>query len=201
MAFLLIAAGLGLAVLLNYSAAMLIAAYLLLNISYSLKLKHQPIIDVFIIAIGFVIRLFVGSIICTIELSMWIVMMTFLLALFLALAKRRDDVLIYIKKEKKTRRSVDGYNLEFLNASMVIMASVTIVSYLMYSVTPEIITKFGSDNIYLTVIFVIFGIIRYLQITMVTQNSGSPTEVLIKDKWIQSSIIGWIIGYYLIIYF
>ena len=174
--------------------------YLILNVLYTLRLKHISILDVFTIAICFVIRLFVGSSVTGIRLSMWIVLMTFLLALFIALAKRRDDILIYLKSGEKSRRAVDGYNLEMLNTLMAIMASITLVSYIMYTTSREVLEKFHSDKLYLTVAFVLLGIMRYFQISLVEKRSGSPTELLIKDKFIQFSVVGWIFAFWAVIY-
>ncbi len=125
----LFVAGFGLMAMLSLQAVMILLAYVIMNIAYSLYLKHIAILDVTIIAIGFVLRLFIGSVVTNIPLSMWIVVMTFLLALFMALAKRRDDVLIYLDTGKKMRKVIDGYNLQFLDTAMAIMASVVIVSY------------------------------------------------------------------------
>jgi len=99
---------------------LVLAIYFILNIAYSLGLKHITIIDIFIIASGFVLRLFAGASVIDTQLSMWIIIMTFLLALFLAIAKRRDDVLL-ANDGKETRKNIDGYNLEFVNAVMVLM--------------------------------------------------------------------------------
>jgi len=187
--------------IINSTAFWLAASYLILNILYSLKLKHVPIIDLFIISSGFLIRLFIGSAVTGVNLTDWILIMTFLLALFLALSKRRDDVLIYLATGAKTRKAIDGYNIDFLNAAMVIMASVSIVSYIMYTISPEAMYKAHSQWLYLTAIFVIFGILRYLQITMVENESGSPTNILLKDRFIQLSIIGWIITFGFLLYF
>ncbi|MGO9013525.1 MAG: decaprenyl-phosphate phosphoribosyltransferase [Dissulfurispiraceae bacterium] len=174
--------------------------YLILNVLYTLRLKHVSILDVFTIAICFVIRLFVGSGVTGIGLSMWIVLMTFLLALFIALAKRRDDIFIYLESGEKSRRIVDGYNLEMLNTLMAIMASITLVSYIMYTTSPEVLGKFHSDKLYLTVVFVLLGIMRFFQISLVEKRSGSPTELLIKDKFIQFSVAGWIFAFGAVIY-
>lgn len=187
--------------IINSTAFWLAASYLILNILYSLKLKHVPILDLFIISSGFLIRLFIGSAVTGVNLTDWILIMTFLLALFLALSKRRDDVLIYLATGAKTRKAIDGYNIDFLNAAMVIMASVSIVSYIMYTISPEAMYKAHSQWLYLTAIFVIFGILRYLQITMVENESGSPTNILLKDRFIQLSIIGWIITFGFLLYF
>jgi len=121
---------------LSLKAAGILTAYVVMNIAYSFYLKHVAILDVVIIAIGFVLRLFIGSAVTDIPLSMWIVIMTFLLALFMALAKRRDDVLIYLDTGKKMRKVIDGYNLQFLDTAMAIMASVVIVAYTIYTTSP-----------------------------------------------------------------
>ena len=174
--------------------------YLILNVLYTLRLKHVSILDVFTVAICFVIRLFVGASVTGIGLSMWIVLITFLLALFIALAKRRDDILIFLKSGEKSRRIVDGYNLEMLNMLMAIMASIILVSYIMYTTSPEVLAKFHSDKLYLTVAFVLLGVMRYYQISLVEKRSGSPTEVLIQDRFIQFSVVGWIITFWKVIY-
>jgi decaprenyl-phosphate phosphoribosyltransferase len=185
----------------NHNIISLLLLYIILNISYTIKLRHVAIMDVSIIAIGFVIRIFVGSLATDVPLSMWIVLVTFLLALFLALAKRRDDVLYYLKTGEKTRKSVDGYNMEILNGLMVMMSTATIVSYIMYTISPEVISYFHTNKIYFTVFFVIIGIMRYMQISLLENNSGSPTEVMIKDRFIQLCLAGWILTFAVLIYF
>lgn len=174
--------------------------YILLNVAYSIKLKHIPILDIMIIAAGFVIRIYVGGVVGDVPIYMWIVIMTFLLALFLALGKRRDDLQIFIKTNHKPRKSIDGYNLLFIDASIIIMAAVVIVAYLMYTISPEIMDKFKTDKLYITGIFVLMGIMRYLQITIVEEIGGSPTEILWKDLFIQMTIFGWFISFALLIY-
>jgi len=178
----------------------IISFYILLNISYCLYLKHIAIVDVIIIAVGFVLRLFVGSAVTEIHLSMWIVIMTFLLALFMALAKRRDDVLIFLGTGKKMRKVIDGYNLQFIDSAMMIMASVVIVAFILYSTSTEVIDRMQSENLYLTTIFVIIGILRYLQVAFVEKNSGSPTRIVLKDKFMQVTIISWLCSFAWIIY-
>ncbi|MEA2111051.1 MAG: UbiA prenyltransferase family protein [Campylobacterota bacterium] len=172
--------------------------YFLLNILYSFKLKHISIIDIFIISTGFVLRLFAGSVAVGIGLSMWIIIMTFLLALFLALAKRRDDVLLSIEG-KETRRNIDGYNLEFVNAGMVLMSGVIIVSYIFYTVSDAVIARLHTEYLYLSAFFVILGIMRYMQITFVEEKSGSPTKIVLKDRFMQLTILFWLISFYLIV--
>lgn len=182
---------------LNPAFLMIVLGYVFLNVLYSFKLKHVPILDITIIAIGFVLRVFAGAILIGVEPTMWIVLVTFLLALFLALAKRRDDCLL-ARDGLKTRKNIDGYNLELVNAAMVLMAAVTLVSYIMYTVSPEVVLRFGSDYLYLTSLFVIVGILRYMQITFVEENSGSPTKLLLKDRFLQLTVVGWVMSFGLI---
>lgn len=192
--------GVGLAAVLSKTVVCIILAYLVLNIAYTLKLKHIAVIDVFIVSIGFILRLIVGAESGNIPLSMWIVLITFLLAMFLALAKRRDDVIIYLESGYKSRAVIDGYNTEFLNASMIVMGSVVIVSYIMYTVSLEVVARMHSDKLYITVIFVILGLMRYMQLTFVGKKSGSPTEVLLRDRFLQLTILCWLLTFVLIIY-
>jgi 4-hydroxybenzoate polyprenyltransferase len=189
----LLACGGGMFAALDGSVLMVAGVYLGLNLSYTLWLKHIPIVDAFIVALGFVLRLFVGSAVTGVDLSKWIVLMTFLLALFLAFAKRRSDVLIYLESGQKTRRLVDGYSLEVLNAYMLIVASVVIVAYIMYTVSPEVIVRAGTDKLYLTVVFVIAGIMRYLHISILQGGGGSPTMVLLRDRFIQFTVTAWLL--------
>jgi decaprenyl-phosphate phosphoribosyltransferase len=196
----LFALGAALMAFLSIKAAAILATYVVLNVAYTFYLKHVAILDVTIIAIGFVLRIFVGSVVTDTPLSMWIVLMTFLLALFMALAKRRDDVLIFLDTGKKMRKVIDGYNLKFLDSAMAIMASVVIVAYINYSTSSEVVERFHSQYLYLTSIFVILGIMRYLQIAFVHLDSGSPTRIVLKDRFLQLTIAAWISSFAWILY-
>jgi len=184
----------------NLYFAGVLAFYFAMNIAYSMGLKHVAIIDITIIAIGFLLRVIAGGLLAEVFISHWIIIVTFLLALFLGLAKRRDDVLLFKESGQKMRKSVDGYNLEFINASMVIMAAVVIVAYIMYTISEEVVQRFHTRYLYATGLFVILGIIRYLQITFVQNKSGNPTKILLNDRFIQLVLIGWIVTFFLIIY-
>ena len=197
---LLLIAGSALMASVSFTAMAILLAYVTMNIAYSFYLKHVAILDVTIIAIGFVTRIFVGSAATDTPLSMWIIIMTFLLALFMALAKRRDDVLIYLETGKKMRKVIDGYNLKFLDAAMAIMASVVIVAYTIYTTSAEVIARVQSEHLYLTALFVIVGIMRYLQIAFVEKDSGSPTRIILKDRFMQLTLIGWITTFVWVLY-
>jgi len=186
-------------IILNTSTLILLAIYLLLNIAYSFKLKHISIIDIVCISTGFVLRIFAGGMAANIWISPWIVLMIFLLALFLALAKRRDDLLV-VSTGHTPRKGIDGYNLEFVNLTMVVMASVIIVSYILYTVSPEVVAKHGTDKLYLTALWVIVGILRYMQIAFVNQNSSSPTLIILKDLFMQVVVVAWLLHFYILIY-
>jgi decaprenyl-phosphate phosphoribosyltransferase len=177
----------------------LLLAYLLLNIAYSQSLKHIPIVDIVCIAMGFVLRVYMGGAATDTPISPWIVIMSYLLALFLALAKRRDDLLL-LNLNGRVRKSIDGYNREFISLAMSIMASVIIVAYILYTVSPEVVAKHGTQRLYITSIWVLLGLLRYLQITFVEEKSGSPTLVLIKDCVLQAVIGLWLVNIFILLY-
>lgn len=184
----------------NIGLFYVLAFYFLLNLAYSMKLKHITIVDIFIIAMGFVLRLFAGNSVLDTPLSMWIIIMTFLLALFLAVAKRRDDVLLSADG-KETRKNIDGYNLEFVNAIMVFMSGVIVVAYILYTVSSEVIARLHTEYLFLTAFFVILGIMRYMQITFVEENSASPTKIVLKDRFLQLTILLWLVSFFVVVKF
>ena len=185
--------GMSICYILNIYVFYLVLFYVIMSAFYTFRLKQIPIVDVIVVAIGFVTRILIGGVVTKVELSHWIIIVTFLLAIFLALAKRRDDCLIFIRSGEKIRKNIELYNIEFINISMAMMASVVIVSYIMYTVSPEVILKTHTDKLYLTSFFVLLGILRYLQITFVENKSGSPTEILLRDRFTQITIIGWLV--------
>ena len=152
--------------------ALIILIYYVLNVAYCIKLKHYAIVDVFIIAIGFILRVLVGGLAAGVILSQWLVLMTFLLALFLAFAKRRDDVLIYEGTGFKARPNINRYNVTFMDQSISIIASITMVCYIMYTVSEDVTMRFNTQFMYLSSIFVLAGLMRYLQLTIVDKKVG-----------------------------
>lgn len=174
--------------------------YFWMNIAYCVRLKNIALLDVFVIAVGFVLRILIGGMACKIMLSHWIILMTFLLALFLAFAKRRDDVVLYQETGVLPRKNVNRYNLDFMNQAITVISAVTMVAYVMYTVSDEVMERFGSRYVYLTTVFVLAGILRYMQITIVDVKSGSPTKVLMKDHFVQFCILGWIFAFLILIY-
>ncbi len=184
----------------SIGSGVIIGIYLLLNIAYCLWLKQHAIVDVFIIAFGFVLRLLIGGIATDIPLSNWIVLMTFLLTLFLSLAKRRDDVVLMNETGHAPRTNTIRYNLSFINQAITITATVTIVCYIMYTISPEVEQRVGTKYLYLTTVFVLLGILRYLQLTLVDNKTGDPTRTLLHDRFLQVVLALWILTFLIIIY-
>lgn len=177
-----------------------IAFYWLLNIGYCLKLKQYAIIDVCIVAFGFVLRVLAGGVSTSIHLSKWIVLMTFLLMLFLSFAKRRDDVVRMNETGHAPRQNTIRYNLTFINQAITITSSVTLVCYIMYTVSPETIQNFHTDYLYLTSVFVLVGLLRYIQIAVVDKKSGDPTKVILRDRFTQLIVLAFGLAFLFIIY-
>lgn len=173
-------------------ATNLLIGYFVLNIAYCFKLKQISIVDITIVAIGFVIRLFIGSYATGISLSYWIIILTFLLALLLVVGKRRTDVLIFAETGKQMRKSIAGYNLEFLNSIIIVIVTIIIFSYIMYTISPLVVLHNG-EYLYITSLFVILGLFRYLQAVFVEKKGDSPTKLIIYDRHLQVYIGLWVI--------
>ena len=180
--------------------AAIVSCYFVLNLLYSIKLKQYAIIDVCIVAMGFVLRILAGGMASGIVLSHWIVLMTFLLTLFLSFAKRRDDVVRMQKTGVAPRKNTHRYNLTFINEAINLTGAITIVCYIMYTVSPEVVNRFDTQYLYLTSFFVILGVLRYIQLSVVDNKSGDPTEVALNDRFTQLTILAWTISFFLIIY-
>lgn len=178
----------------------IVAFYFLLNMAYCLWLKRHAIIDVCTVAFGFVLRILAGGMACDVAVSNWLVLMTFLLALFLSFAKRRDDVLRMNETGEPPRRNTIRYNLTFVNQAITITGTVTLVCYIMYTVSPEVVSRFHAPYLYLTSIFVLVGLLRYMQLTVVDEVSGDPTKILLRDRFTQAIVVAWIMVFLLIIY-
>ncbi len=196
----LLAAGFGLAWSIRDKFVFVLGIYFVINLFYSLGLKNVPILDILILAAGFVLRIKAGSVISFIPLSEWIVIMVFLLAVFMAIGKRRDDVLLKVSSGTDMRKSIKGYNLELLNVLLALVCAVIVVAYFMYTMSDAVITRMGTHRLYYTCLFVLAGIMRYLQIIYVMADSGSPTKVLYKDRFIQITLLLWIASFVTIIY-
>lgn len=193
----LLLTALTIAVLIDFKLLIVLSIYLFINVLYTLYLKNIALLDISIIAFGFLLRIAAGSYPIDIPVSKWLIIIIFLLAMFMGIAKRRGELIH--ETGAKTRAALKGYNLQFIDTAMVIMASVTVVAYIMYTVSPEVVERIGNDDIYLTTFFVILGILRYLQLTIVFEKTESPTLVFLTDRFMQLNLLGWglLFGYFL----
>lgn len=188
---LLLGCGTAMAAWLSTSMLLFCLLYVAINILYSFSLKHIAIVDISLIGMGFLLRVLAGGAVTGVEVSHWLIVMTFLLALILGLAKRRGEYVIATGGHT-FRRALEGYNLPFLDVSITVCSTVAIVAYLMYCFSPEVTDRIGSNNIYYTAFFVIIGILRYLQLTLVFERTESPTRALLRDVFLQLVLLGWI---------
>ncbi|MBE9556783.1 MAG: UbiA prenyltransferase family protein [Proteobacteria bacterium] len=175
-----------------------VGAYFAINIAYTVRLKHIAILDVLIVAFGFVLRVEAGALIIDTEPSAWILIVTGLLALFIALAKRRDDIVRDLDADH--RKSLDGYSLPFLDGCLMAVLSTLLVSYLIFTTDQSVMARLGSEKLYFTGPFVIAGVLRYLQLTIVYERSGSPTDLVYRDHGLQLSVAGWLATFVWLLY-
>jgi decaprenyl-phosphate phosphoribosyltransferase len=198
----LVLAGFGLAYLADsgFRFIFILALYFSMNLGYSMGLKNIPILDILIVAIGFSLRVKAGGYIASISVSVWLNLMVFLLALFMAIAKRRDDTILKMETGLDMRKAVKGYNVDFLNTMLAMFSAIIIMTYIMYCVSPFTIENMKTYHLYYTVIFVVAGLMRYLQITLVQNQAGSPTEILYKDRFIQITMLLWVAAFYALLY-
>lgn len=192
--------GLGIGFWLNEEFGYVITGYFLLNIGYCFGLKKVAILDMLIVALGFVLRTIAGGFIAEVAISQWLLIMIFLLSFFLAIAKRRDDILLQETSGVSVRKSTEKYNLDFINAAMTMISTIMIMAYIMYTISEEVIERIGFEHLYLTSIFVLSGIMRYLQMALVENKTSSPVRILYTDRFIQSVLVLWVLSFIFIIY-
>jgi 4-hydroxybenzoate polyprenyltransferase len=185
----LLVGGFGLALWLSPMFAAVGAAYVTMNLAYSLWLKHVAVVDVLIIALSFVLRVLAGNVLIDVEPSSWILIVSGLLALFMALAKRRDDLVKSLGDEH--RRSLRGYSESFLDTAVAVVLGALLVTYMIYTTDRQVMAELGTERLVYTVIFLIAGVLRYLQITLVEHRSGSPTTLVLTDRFLIATGILW----------
>ena len=197
-AALLLACAAFLASQLPQSFGTVLCVYLALNLAYSWRLKHVSLLDVLIVAAGFVLRVEGGAYVIGVVPSVWILVCTGLLALFLALAKRRDDLVSDI--DAAHRKALAGYNLRFVDTAIAVVLGALVVSYLLYTADQAVIRRYGTERLYLTAPFVLAGMLRYLQIALVEERSGAPTDIALSDRFLIVCVLGWVAVFGYLIY-
>ncbi len=184
----------------NSFVYLVLLTYLIMNILYSMWLKKITLVDVFILAIGFVLRVVIGGLACDIVLSHWIIILSFMLALFLAITKRMNDVQIKETSGLDLRIASKGYTSEYLKILLGITGAISIVTYIMYTLSEEVISRFQSKHLYISTIFVLLALFEFLNVTIIKKESGNPTEVFYKNRIIQISVLGWVLYFFLMAY-
>ncbi len=179
-------------------AKLILVAYIIMQLAYSFFLKHIAVVDCVTIALGFVFRILFGGMILGSPGSSWIILVTFLLSLYLAFAKRRCELATL--STNQTRRSLQHYSLTFLDAALAATCAVTILAYIMYTHDAEVISRIHFPYFYLSSGFVIVGMLRHLQQTIQKGQTESPTDYLLKDPIIIITILFWVAFNFYVLY-
>jgi len=196
----LIVAGVLAGCLLKFQFGIAVAAYVLLNIIYSIKLKDIVILDVMTIATGFVLRVIAGALLIEVPTSEWLIICTVLLALFLGFSKRRHEITFLESQADIHREVLKHYTPYFLDQMIGIVTASTVMSYALYTISDETVKKFGTKRLIYTVPFVLYGIFRYLYLVHRREEGGNPTKLALTDFPLLINIILWIVTASLIIY-
>jgi 4-hydroxybenzoate polyprenyltransferase len=199
-AVLLAAGGVGAAFALHPNFGFVALAYLALQVLYSLSFKHIVILDVQSIALGFVLRAVAGAVVLNVPISHWLLVCTMLGALFLALSKRRAELVGLADDAISHRQSLRHYSPDLLDQMISIVAASTLLSYAFYTISAETIAKFGTDKLLLTLPFPLYGLFRYLYLLHQRDGGGDPSETLMRDRPIQACVVLWALAVALIIY-
>ena len=174
--------------------------YLTLNILYSFLLKHVVFVDLVCIAAGFILRILAGSVAVGVEVSVWLVLCTFLLAIFLGLGKRKHELVVWGDEAAARRRVLSRYRLPHLNMALGVTTAVTTLAYLLYTTSERTVDYFGTHNLVLTVPFIVYGLVRFMQILESHRDEDSPTDYMLRDIPLMASIALWAATVVAIIY-
>ncbi len=177
-----------------------VLTYEVLMITYSLVLKHVVIIDVLAIAAGFVLRAAAGAVVVTVDISSWLLVCTVFLALFLALSKRRHELVLLDDRAHFHRRSLVEYSPALLDQMISVATASTIIAYSLYTMSAQTIEKFGTAKLAYTIPFVLYGILRYLYLVYRKDGGGSPEKALLADRPLLVDVALWICVVGLILY-
>ncbi len=196
MAAILLAGGCGALLLLRLvppAFGIIATTYLVMQLCYTFALKSTPYVDVFVIAIGFVMRATAGAAALAVRISPWLLLCTFLLALFLALCKRRHEKVLLEQDGVEHRIALKGYDPHVLDMQIALTAGATLVCYAIYTLSEETIQRFGTNLLGLTIPLVAFGIFRYLELVFRHEEGGRPERVLLTDKTLMATVICYIL--------
>ncbi len=199
LAVLLSAAAMFLAVQVSYLAALLLAAYLLNNLTYSLWLKQIPIIDIFQIAFGFILRILTGTIGIGINISEWMLLTGFMVSILIGFSKRYSELSQHDEADNQ-RTVLQHYSVYSLRVYIIIMATATIMTYSMYTLSPRSVALHGHTNLIYTIPIVIFGIFRFLHLVLDNRQGEDPANLILQDRQVVLAVLIWIVTYGFLIF-
>jgi 4-hydroxybenzoate polyprenyltransferase len=199
-AMVLIVVGLAAAAALSPRFAVVALAYVGLLSLYSVALKHVVIVDVLTVAMGFVLRAVGGALAIGVDISGWLLICTILIALFLALGKRRHEYLTLDGEAARHRPILAEYSAGLLDQMIAVVTASTVTAYALYTMSPETVAKFHTQLLPATLPFVLYGIFRYLYLLYRRQLGGNPSELFLNDRALLLNTVGWILAVLLIIY-
>jgi len=188
------------AVLINGPFATIAGSYLVLLLLYSAGLKHLVIVDVLTIAAGFVLRAVAGAAAVEVPIGHWLLICTTLLALFLALSKRRHELVLLGEGAIGHRRILEEYSPYLLDQMIAVVTASTLIAYTLYTISPDTVQRFGTDRLGLTIPFVLYGIFRYLYLVHQKRGGGSPAAMLVTDRPLLACVVLWTISVALVLY-
>ena len=178
----------------------IVAAYLIINLVYTIKIKHVVILDVMCIAFGFVLRVFAGTALANVEITDWLIICTITLSLFLGFSKRRHEIASLQTGQSNHREVLSEYSIQFLDQMIAVATACSAMSYALYTISDETVARFQTRNLVYTIPFVFYGIYRYLYLIHQKKAGGDPTSALLRDKPLLVNNIFWLIVVLIIIY-
>ncbi|HUW62876.1 MAG TPA: decaprenyl-phosphate phosphoribosyltransferase [Candidatus Bathyarchaeia archaeon] len=178
----------------------IMAVYVFITVAYSLGLKNVFLVDVLVISIGFVIRALAGAVALDVPFSNWLMVCTLFLALFLSLSKRRYEIQLLEEEAVNHREVLGHYTVEYLDSLNLVVACATLITYTIYTCSPEVVERLGTDRLYLTLPFVVYGLFRYLYLLHANTHGGDPARTLVKDKYLAVTVLLWGVLCVIIIY-
>ncbi|MDH5186131.1 MAG: decaprenyl-phosphate phosphoribosyltransferase [bacterium] len=184
----------------NLAFFLVAIAYFVLMLAYSFLLKKIVILDVLIVATGFALRAFAGTVAISVEISVWLFLCAILLALFLAISKRRHELVLFEEEAVAHRVVLGEYSKQLLDQMISIVTASTLITYSIYTIAPETVKKFHTPNLVLTIPFVLYGIFRYLYLVYKKQLGGSPEKLMLEDKGLIIGILAWLLSIIVILY-
>ncbi|OGJ84540.1 MAG: hypothetical protein A2268_11140 [Candidatus Raymondbacteria bacterium RifOxyA12_full_50_37] len=199
-AFVMGAGGLAASFLLSRSAGFVLVLYIVNNILYSLFLKRVAILDVMLIAAGFVLRVLGGAYVIEVEASVWLMLCTFLVSLYLGFCKRRQELVVLAGNETEHRISLSSYTVDFCDHMIAVVSACTVMSYALYTVADETVLKFGTSNLVFSLPFVLYGVFRYKYHITVFSIHKNTSQIFLSDKSLIVNVFLWLLTVLALIY-